>query len=58
MTILAMPALNKMSLVELEELAAKLRDTIARNPASSTLSVSQPRGSQWIVTIARYTSHQ
>jgi hypothetical protein len=30
-----MPALNKLSLVELEELAAKLRRTIARNPEDS-----------------------
>lgn len=27
-----MPALNRLSLVELEELAAKLRHAIARNP--------------------------
>jgi hypothetical protein len=32
MTIFAMSALNKLSLVELEELAAKLRHAIARNP--------------------------
>jgi hypothetical protein len=50
MTIFAMSALNKLSLVELEELAAKLRHAIARNPedarteTSATLSVSQPRG--------------
>ena len=36
--IKAMPALDKMSLTELEELAAKLRHTIARNPEHSRMS--------------------
>lgn len=33
--IVIMSALNKMSLTELEELAAKLRHAIARNPETS-----------------------
>jgi hypothetical protein len=32
-----MPALNKLSLVELEALAAKLRHAIARNPEDSRM---------------------
>jgi hypothetical protein len=44
-----MPALNKLSLVELEELAAKLRHTIARNPEDSrTEQLELEDVKQWI----------
>ena len=44
-----MPALDKMSLKELEELAAKLRHTIARNPEHSRMEqVELQDVQQWI----------
>jgi hypothetical protein len=44
-----MPALNKMSLVELEELAAKLRHAIARNPGNSRMEQLELEDvKQWI----------
>jgi hypothetical protein len=44
-----MPALNKMSLVELEELAAKLRHAIARNPDNSRMEQLELEDvKQWI----------
>ena len=45
----AVPALDKMSLTELEELAAKLRHTIARNPEHSRMEqVELEDVQQWI----------
>jgi hypothetical protein len=45
----AIAALNKMSLSELEELAAKLRHTIARNPEHSRMEqVELEDVQQWI----------
>jgi hypothetical protein len=45
----AMAALDKMSLTELEDLAAKLRHTIARNPGPSrTEQVELEDVKQWI----------
>ena len=47
--IKAMAALDKMSLTELEELAAKLRHTIARNPEHSRMEqVELEDVQQWI----------
>ena len=47
--IKAIAALNKMSLSELEELAAKLRHTIARNPGHSRMEqVELEDVKQWI----------
>ena len=44
-----MPALNKLSLVELEELAAKLRHAIARNPEDSRMEQLELEDvKQWI----------
>lgn len=44
-----MPALEKMSLAELEDLAAKLRHTIARNPENSRIEqVELEDVKQWI----------
>ena len=45
----AMAALDKMSLTELEDLAAKLRHTIARNPGHSRMEqVELEDVKQWI----------
>ena len=45
----AMAALDKMSLTELEDLAAKLRHTIARNPGNSRMEqVELEDVKQWI----------
>ena len=45
----AMAALDKMSVTELEDLAAKLRHTIARNPGPSrTEQVELEDVKQWI----------
>jgi hypothetical protein len=47
--ILAMPALNKLSLAELEELAAKLHHAIARNPEDSRMEqLELEDAKQWI----------
>jgi hypothetical protein len=44
-----MPALNKISLVELEELAAKLRHAIAQNPDNSRMQQLELEDmKQWI----------
>lgn len=44
-----MPALNQLSLVELEELAAKLRHAIARNPEDSRMEQRELEDvRQWI----------
>ena len=44
-----MPALNKLSLVELEELAAKSRHAIARNPEDSRMEQLELEDvKQWI----------
>jgi len=44
-----MPALNKLSLLELEELAAKLRHAIARNPEDSRMKQLELEDvKQWI----------
>ena len=44
-----MPALNKLSLLELEELAAKLRHAIARNPEDSRMEQLELEDvKQWI----------
>jgi hypothetical protein len=44
-----MPALNKLSLLELEELAAKLRHAIARNPEDSLMEQLELEDvKQWI----------
>jgi len=44
-----MAALDKMNLTELEDLAAKLRHTIARNPAHSRMEqVELEDVKQWI----------
>ena len=44
-----MPAPNKMSLVELEELATKLRHAIARNPENSRVEQLELEDvKQWI----------
>ncbi len=44
-----MPALNQLSLVELEELAAKLRHAIARNPEDSRMEQRELEDvKQWI----------
>jgi hypothetical protein len=45
----AMAALDKMSLMELEDLAAKLRHTIARNPGNSRMEeIELEDVKQWI----------
>ena len=45
----AMAALDKMSLMELEDLAAKLRHTIARNPGNSRMEeIELENVKQWI----------
>jgi hypothetical protein len=45
-----MAALNKMSLAELEDLAAKLRHAIARNPENSRIQeIELEDVKQWIV---------
>jgi hypothetical protein len=44
-----MPALNKLSLLELEELAAKLRHAFARNPEDSRMEQLELEDvKQWI----------
>ncbi len=44
-----MPALNKLSLLELEELAAKLRHAIARNPEDSRMEQRELEDvKQWV----------
>jgi hypothetical protein len=44
-----MPALGKMSVEELEDLAAKLRHAIARNPENSRTEQVEPEDvKQWI----------
>ena len=44
-----MPGLNQLSLVELEELAAKLRHAIARNPEDSRMEQLELEDvKQWI----------
>jgi len=45
----AMAALDKMSLMELEDLAAKLRHAIARNPGNSRMEeIELEDVKQWI----------
>jgi hypothetical protein len=47
--IMAMAALDKMSRMELEDLAAKLRHAIARNPANSRMEeIELENVKQWI----------
>jgi hypothetical protein len=52
-----MAALDKMSLMELEDLAAKLRHTIARNPEDSRMEeIELEDVKQWIAIRENFES--